>query len=167
MKAINKSTYSDYKKDKSFYDLQDISNRQLALLERFTPAIGKIGPIYSCDAVVLISGDELVNDREESLGTLWNARLLAAVNPKKQKGVVERYDILLVTVGDQAYRLSSEVAEYAEPGYHVTLSDIDTILATDCITIINGIDMTTSEPVEVQTPEWFISSPKMANPLLQ
>lgn len=172
MKVVNKNSYNDYKKDKSFYDVENISQKDLAVLERFTPASGNKKEVYTCESLVLLSGEEVVNDRGESLGVLWTARSLIGVNPRTDKAIIERYDMLIYAVGQQAYRLTSETAEYADPGYHMEIiskpetgrSVYDGLCTAT--TIIDGKNQQTGKQEVMMTPSWFVAAAKLANPLL-
>jgi len=102
MKILNTPAYKDYKSNKSYYDDIDISEIGLALLDRFTPSTETSGDTYTCESVIVLSVEELVSDEGKALGNLWTLRRLIGVDMKKKRGITERYDIFVVSIGDQA-----------------------------------------------------------------
>jgi len=165
MKVLDKDAYASYKEDPSFYDKLDISEKDVAFLERFTPAHSSRGTIYTCKPVVVVSGEELQREDGTQLGTLWKVRTLAAAS-SKGLGLVERHDMLVISVNDQAFRLTSEGANYADGGYHLAYATLPHVLSSECVTVVDGVNVDTAQSVTVDTPTWFISDEKMVNPLL-
>jgi hypothetical protein len=168
MKILHKESYADYKKNKTNYDLLDVSEFGLAVLERFNPASETYGATFTCESVVLIKGKNYCQ-KEEVLCTLWTVRRLVALDIKKKEGIVESYDMFIIAAKGLAYRLASLKSETASPNYHLAILDEEDSIYSDlCVrtSIIHGIDVETDNEVLVETPSWFLAVGPLVNPLL-